>query len=414
MKKTVTEALQTPVAGEFDVLVAGAGPAGCAAAVSAAREGLSVALLERAPGVGGMFTAGLVTPLFDAQNKTGFAAELRDEMKARGNLGGMWDICFQPEGVALLLEEKLASAGVRLFGGTWAARTLTEGSRVRGVVAESKKGRAAYLAKTVIDCTGDGDLCASAGVPFDYGDENGNCQACTLMFTVTGTDFKQSKPDELASLLNAAAKQHGMDYVCPFNNPYMIDLPGTSLRIVQLTHMKSAALDPEQSARALAEGRRQVYDTLRVLRLVPGFEHVELVQTASMLGIRESRRIHGKYTLTADDAVRGAVFADGVTKAAFGIDIHPHAGGVQVVKSVKPYEIPLRAMLAKGFDNLMMAGRCISGEHEVMASYRVTGDCLAMGDACGVAAAESLKRGIALDKLPIKQLLTERYGGICV
>ena len=205
-----------------------------------------------------------------------------------------------------------------------------------------------------------------------------------------------------------------MDYVCPFNNPYMIDLPGTSLRIVQLTHMKSAALDPEQSARALAEGRRQVYDTLRVLRLVPGFEHVELVQTASMLGIRESRRIHGKYTLTADDAVRGAVFADGVTKAAFGIDIHPHAGGVQVVKSVKPYEIPLRAMLAKGFDNLMMAGRCISGEHEVMASYRVTGDCLAMGDASGVAAAESLKRGIALDKLPIKQLLTERYGGICV
>ena len=192
MKKTVTEALQTPVAGEFDVLVAGAGPAGCAAAVSAAREGLSVALLERAPGVGGMFTAGLVTPLFDAQNKTGFAAELRDEMKARGNLGGMWDICFQPEGVALLLEEKLASAGVRLFGSTWAARTLTEGSRVRGVVAESKKGRAAYLAKTVIDCTGDGDLCASAGVPFDYGDENGNCQACTLMFTVTGTDFKQS------------------------------------------------------------------------------------------------------------------------------------------------------------------------------------------------------------------------------
>lgn len=413
MNDFVSESLQTPVVGSFDVVVAGAGPAGCAAAVSAARAGLSVALLERAVGVGGMFTEGLVTPLFDAENKTGFAAEVRDDMRAEGNFGGMWDICFQPEGVALLMERKLSEAGVRFFGSTYAARALVENGSIRGVIAENKKGRGAYLAKIVIDCTGDGDVCASAGVPFDYGDGAGNCQSCTLMFSVTGTEFKQSSPGELAELLNAAAKEHGVDYVCPFNNPYMIDLPGTDLRIVQLTHMKSEGLDPEKTAEAMAEGRRQVFDTLRVMRLIPVFRNIRLAQTASMLGVRESRRIRGKYTLTAEDAATGAVFEDGVTKAAFGIDIHPSAGGVQIVRQVVPYEIPLRSMLASGFDNLMMAGRCISGEHEVMASYRVTGDCLAMGDAAGVAAAESLARGISLDRLPIKQILTERYGGIC-
>lgn len=408
-REYISETLETPVSGEYDVIVAGAGPAGCASAISAARCGMSVLLIERGCSIGGMFTQGLVTPLFDAENKTGLAGEIRDEMKDGGNLGGMWDICFRPQDVAVLMEQKLYDAGVTVMDGTFVVSVMKNGGHVSGVITESKRGREAYKAKVVIDCTGDGDLCASAGVPFEYGDENGKCQSCTMMFAIDGTDFLQKAPNELADMLNAAAKEHGIDYVCPFNNPYVIDLPGTSMRIVQLTHMESHALDPVETAKAAAVGRKQIYDTLAVMKLIPIFKDVRLVQIASMLGIRESRRIHGKYTLTAEDATTGATFPDGVTRAAFGIDIHPPKGGVQIVKKVVPYEIPLRSMLAEGFDNLMMAGRCISGTHEVMASYRVTGDCLAMGDACGIAAAEYIKTGTPLEQVPIKEILNQKY-----
>ena len=124
------------------------------------------------------------------------------------------------------------------------------------------------------------------------------------------------------------------------------------------------------------------------------FQDLEIILSAPQMGVRESRRIEGEYTLTYEDLAGGAVFSDGVTRVGFHVDVHPKKGNGQDYRPTKPYEIPFRSMLPKGKRNLIVAGRCISGDHIAMASYRVTGDCVAMGQAAGTAAALALEQGL--------------------
>lgn len=407
--KTIEEKLETPVLGEYDVVVVGAGPAGCGAALSAARGGAKTLLMDRFNCLGGAWTTGFMNPLFDNANKTGVMRELIDALKARGAWGGFWNISFQYEAMKVILETKMKEAGVEVLFDTYFTRTLTDGRRVTGVVAENRSGRGAYLGRTVFDCTGDGNVAASAGCAFEIG-EGGDwkqCQPMTLMFLVGNVPEKYRGGLRLTEKLGRAYSIAGIEI--PFRNGYLIPAPNAGYAVIQFTHMYE--YDPLSAASVTAatiEGRRQMEEAIELLRKHDDeLNGLEIIASSGVLGIRESRRIVGEYELTADDLLSGAKFEDAVCEAEFNVDVHTKSNLGQRCYKVKPYDIPFRAMLPKGWDGIVVAGRCISGTHEAMASYRVTGDCCQMGDGAGRIAAYAAAHGISLREVPVREAVGE-------
>ena len=393
--RTILETLETPVYGEYDVVVVGAGPAGCGAALSAARGGAKVLLLERANCLGGAWTTGFMNPLFDWKNKTGILAELIAELRARDAWGGFWDESFRYEVMKVILEEKMREAGVKFLFGTTFSRALTDGKRVTGVVAENRGGRFAYLAKIVFDCTGDGNVAADAGCEFEIGDAGDvtRCQPMTLMFLVANVPPQYAGGLKLTEKLDRVYELGKKEI--PFRRGYLIPAPGADYAVIQFTHMyEYDPLSEESVTAATVEGRRQMFEAVGLLKQYDEeFRDLEIIASSGVLGIRESRRIVGDYTLTTDDILNGAQFPDGLCTVHFGADIHTKSNRGQRCFSVKPYQIPFRCLLPKGWDGIVVAGRCISGTQEAMASYRVTGDCCAMGDAAGSIAAWAIREG---------------------
>ena len=391
----IIENFSTPVTGEYDVIVVGGGTAGSVAGIAAAREGAETLVIERENYLGGMWTGGLVNPIFDYRVKDGILIELIEDHKKLGTWGGFGDSCFNCENMKRLLEEKLTAAGGEaLFGATF-SKLLMEGRRATGVVVECRGGRRAYLAKEVIDCTGDAEVAASAGFPFEIGRESDHlCQAITLMFTIGNVDFLQATCNDLREMVESALEKNDTGYRLPYMRPYIIQIPDSRTAVVQLTHMRGYdPLSPEDMSKALSEGRKQAYDAVEFLKHnVERFKDIELLETAPLLGIRESRRIVGEYTLTREDCAEGRRFDDEVTTATFGIDIHNPLDDSQQCYGVKRYGIPLRCLIPKGSENLFVAGRSISGTSEAMASYRVTGNCAAMGEYIGRFAARRSRR----------------------
>ena len=396
--KAITENLTTPVAGENDVIVLGAGPAGVGAALGAARHGAKTLLIDRFNALGGAWASGYMNPLFDAENKGGIVRELINELDARGAWGGFREMSFHYEYMKRILDEKMAEAGVEVLLSTVFSRALVDGNTVTGVIAENIDGRRAYLAKTVIDCTGDGNVAASAGCPFAIGDGEGRiegCQAMTLMFLVGNVPDRYAKAFDglmMGPLLDELYRKAGK--VSPFRYPYMIPIPHSHFAVVQFTHMYAYnPLSAKEVAAATAEGRRQMIEAFELLRDgCEDFRALDLISSAPALGIRESRRIIGEYTLTEADLFGGqGEIEDPACTVAFNVDIHNREGNAQVLRNVVPYKIPVRAMIPRGYRGIMVAGRCISGTHEAMASYRVTADCCQMGEVAGTVAAEAAK-----------------------
>ena len=401
------EQLNTQIGPQFDIIVAGGGPAGCAAALAAARCGTKTLLVEQGTCLGGMWTAGLVNPIFDFQNKGGILREIITRLKKEYSFGGFIHSCFQIEDMKFLLEQMLCDAGVEILYGTIVSRAWMEGDTVKGVVVENKSGRTVFPAKVCIDCTGDADLAVSAGVKTVMGrQEDGKCQGMTLMFLLGNIDFMQRDCNELFDLIKEAAEQCASDFTLPYDRPYIIQIPNSNTAVVQLTHIRG--LDPTDAfdlSRATIEGRKQAYETVRFMKShIPQFRDVLLLQTASLIGVRESRRIVGEYTLTAEDALVGRQFEDGITCATFGMDIHNPEDTTQQCQAVKPYQIPYRCLVPAEIDGLLVAGRCISGTHEALASYRVTGNCAAMGEAAGYAAFECVKTGRPPRRITIHEI----------
>ena len=393
----ITETRQTPVGGTFDVIVCGGGPAGSAAAICAARAGASVLLLEQQNCLGGMWTAGFVDPLFDAANKGGLLAELIRDLDARGAWGGFIGSSFHYEYMKSLLEEKCLAAGVTLRYEVRTVAVLQDGCRVTGVVTEDLEGRLAWRAKIVIDATGDAAVAAAAGAAFDVGDpDTHECQAMTLMFLVGNIPEKYRDGLMMRDVLAAAYQKEGLGRHAVFENPYLIPVPGGQFGVVQLTHMRGVSpLSAAERTMATVEGRRQMIEVVELLRRFdPDFADLVLLQSAPMLGVRESRRIRGEYTLTAEDLQNGTQFPDGICTVTFNVDIHDEKRQGQTACDVTPYQIPYRCLIPQGLEGLLVAGKAISGTHWAMASYRVTGDCCAMGEAAGRAAAYAAAHGV--------------------
>ncbi len=394
---------KTMECGSYDVIVAGGGPSGCAAAIAAARSGASVLLVERQNCLGGMWTSGLVNPLFDAANKGGLMAELIDDLKHRNQWGGFWHISFHYEYMKALLEQKCLDAGVDLRYETQCVGALRDGCRVTGIVTESIDGRCAYRGKVIIDASGDGALAADAGAAFDIGDaDTHRCQAMTLMFLVGNIPDKYCDGLMMQDVLTAAYAKEGKGRRAPFDTPYLIPVPNADFGVVQLTHMRGySALSAADRTRATVEGRRQMIEIYELLRdYDPDFRDWQLLQSAPVLGVRESRRFRGEYTLTDDDVFTGAQFPDGVCTVTFNVDIHDGNASGQTCRAVRPYQIPYRCMIPVGLEGLLIAGKTISGSRAAMASYRVTGDCCAMGEAAGKAAAYTALLGGSLRDVP--------------
>lgn len=417
---------KTPVADRVDVLVAGGGPAGFAAAVCAAREGAAVALVEQSGALGGVATNGLMSH-WTGLTEGGFYEEIlaRSEpftkaVKAEDNEHIRPRQVIDHEGLKGLMLEMAAEAGVRLRLYSFVSDAVMEGGRVRGAVIESKAGREAVLAAVSVDATGDGDLAARAGAAFRLGREgDGRMQPVTLMLKVGGVDTSRIRyvsgfeddwevPDGSIQALARAElpAPAGHVLIYPATQPGCVVLNMTNMTGVVGT-------DPLSLTAGELACRRQIGPILSFLRRrAPGFENAYLVAAASQLGVRETRHFEGLATITELDIAEARVFEDwAVTKARFNFDVHNITGsGLDPTGSqkgftqTKGYTIPYGCLVPAAVDGLLLAGRDISGTHLAHSNFRVMPICANMGQAAGVAAALCARRGVEPRSLPVADL----------
>lgn len=404
----INENLQTPVYGEYDVLVVGGGPSGCGAAIALGRLGIKTLVVERLNCLGGAWTSGFINPFFDTHEKAGIVNELVSELDAQGNWGGFWNISFNYEYMKNILERKMKEANVDILYNTTFSRTLVENNKVYGAVFENIEGRFAVKAKMVVDATGDGCVASSAGCPFELGVDGDytQCQAMTLMFMVGNIPPKYKDGMMIYEKLNAVYEKAGKQI--PFKVPYLIPVPNSHFGVIQFTHMYDYnPLSAKDLTDATIEGRQQLIDAFEYLRKYDEeFKDLDLISSAPVLGVRESRRIIGEYTVTLDDILSGAQFEDAVARVTFGADLHTKSNKGQRCFGVQPYQIPMRALIPKNYDGIIVAGRSISGSREAMASYRVTGNCCQMGENAGYYIAKAIKDNVNIRDVKIETKLT--------
>ena len=432
---SLAEAKSLPLAADVDVLVVGGGPAGTAAGFAAARMGARTLIVEQFNCLGGIATAGghaHISLYSKWGNSTrvvgGVAFEIARRVSGAGF--GMHDnsACdFEIEGLKLVLEQMAEECSCGFLYHTLFAETVVEDGTVQGAVVQSKDGRRFIRAKQTVDCTGDGDVAASAGCAFSVGDEEtGLCQAVTLMFTIGGVDWQRVKEFRAGdSKLQHVWKQAQDDGVM---RPYQNQIMGWWLTTtrpdqvgVNFTHINFVdGRKAEDLTRATVEGRKQAYETIEVYRrYIPGMESCYMISTPNTVGVRESRRITGRYVLTREDVVAQRRFGDSIGFGSFFIDIHGTKGPGMDAKEWRPdagfcYQIPYRILVPESMENLLVAGRCVSCDHEALGSIRVMPQCGVTGQAAGVAAAMSAVSGAAPSEIDAGELQAELQGQECI
>lgn len=404
---------------KVDVLVIGGGPAGVCAAVSAARCGTDTLLVERFGVLGGMLTAGRVDPILGAVSQgtmydeiVRLLAQNHPDSKPHVTRNGQ-EVQVDPEEAKTILMNLVHDSGARCYLQTTVIDVLKEGNRVTGAILTTPTGLMAVYAGCVIDATGDGYAAMKAGAQYKIGRESdGHCQPTTIEFVVDQVDESRgitcwggTDPVTLPSgqKYSEFCKEANARGELP-ENVSIVRLHRTHYsgeRSVNATQANGRdVLSLKGISEAMHDLRNQVDTVVAFLRkYVPGFENCRVKASADALGVRETRRILGEYVLQDTDVETGARFEDVlVHKAWFLIDIHNPTGGGQAEKHSQPavpYDIPYRCFLPLDVENLLVAGRCISGTHRAHASYRVMSICMAMGEAVGVAAALSAQRGVA-------------------
>jgi len=404
----------------WDVLVIGGGPGGVPAAVAAARNGARVLLVEAYGFLGGMATAALVHPYMkynagDTILTRGLFEEFVDILLERGAI--LEDRKhFDAEPMKWLLDRFVLDSGTDLLLHARAIGVLKKDGVVKAVRVFHKGGVEDISADIVIDSTGDGDIAAWAGARVEIGrDEDHACQPMTTSFRMANVDVERIPPNEEINRLYDEAKARGevrnpRENVLKFRTVHPDVIHFNTTRVVG-----ENALDGWSMTRAEVEGRRQVDDMVRFLKkYVRGFENAYLMKIGPQIGVRESRRVMGKYVLTAEDVLGARHFDDGIACASYDIDIHNPTGTGTVIKRLKPgtyYGIPYRCLLPEGVKNLIVASRCISATHEAHSSLRVMPIVWAIGQAGGTAAALCVRKGILpaeVDASELRRVLTEQ------
>jgi hypothetical protein len=409
MKKVRRKNIEIPISYKTEILIVGGGPAGFSAAVTAAREGRNVMLLERGGYLGGMWTLGLVSPFFDNAQKGGLNQELREKLIQNNAWGGLRDISFDHCQMILILDEITQESGVKMLLYTLAEEAIVENGKVKGVIAVTKNGPVAIEADIVIDCSGDGTIAADAGAEFKLGRDDDNLtQPMTMMFKVGGIKDSYDKEDIIGwyRILAERVDESELLKKIPFNYPAIIKMPRKGEALFQWTHMKFRnGLDPDDLTAATLEGRRQIKYALEYFKNISDiFGDVYLLDLPEVIGVRDTRRIIGEYYIKDEDVTSGKKFEDAVCKVNFGIDIHEPEKKSQTVIGHNGFYIPYRSLIPAGLDNILVAGRCISGSWPAHAAYRVTGNCVATGEAAGKAAALSISENYSLREVPCRNI----------
>lgn len=405
-----------------DVLVVGSGSAGATAAVAAAGQGASVALVERYGFMGGISTQvldtfyGFFTPGKEPKKVVGgipdrivTALEKAGMAVYRPNTYGAGQgITYDPSTLKVIWETMAREAGVRILFHTLVVDVLRKGRRVCGVVAVNKRGFVALEADVVIDASGDADVAAAAGVPFESS-EHGPVQSLTTTFQVINVNVARAarvSKKELHGLM-ARAIESG-NYDLPRREGSVHITPHRGVMFTNMTRVSEVdATDPLALTEAEMEGRRQAMAYFRFLRdMVPGYEESALGRFSTQIGVRESRRIFGQYRLNRADVLSARKFEDAIAKCGAPIEEH-HAGSDtrwEYLPEGESYDIPYRCLLPKEIEGLLVAGRCLSADHDAHASVRSMGQCMAMGQAAGVAAALAVEEGIPPARVSIERL----------
>lgn len=410
-----------PLAGRYDVIVCGGGSAGVAAAVASARNGAKTLLLETQGCLGGMLTAGLLSYIMDTEDKYGLIHEITGRLAELdagypGVDGKVSVFTFDVERMKLVMERLCAESGVDLL---YHARAVAvgkgSGNRITHVVTESKSGRQAWQAGVVVDATGDGDVAALSGCGFDWGrPEDGVAQPFSMMIMLTGIHASQVKDFTLVSEDNdtckknllAEMKRAGLDP--SYTRPTLFRIYD-DLFILAATHSYGyKSIDTADVTQSTLEKRQEVHQFVDALRSLGGpWKGLKLVATPNQIGTREGRRIHGIYTVSREDTLNGNTQPDSICRVNFNVDIHAPSekdGKGYTYMHTKPYDIPLRALIAKDVSGLMLAGRCISGDFYAHASYRVCGNTIPMGQAAGATAALAAKSGRRPQDVPFGEV----------
>lgn len=415
---------------EFDIIVAGGGFSGVAAAVAAAREGAGVLLLERYGFLGGMATAGLVNPFmaytvhknekeldWDRKVNQGIFKSILEEL---AKLEGLHynKTTFNEELLKLVLDRMLKKYNISVLLHSYVTGVMREGKRLKSVLVTNKSGQREYQAAYFVDATGDADLCAYAKCEYRIGrDSDNSCQPMTLCFRLADVDRtkynRRAVNEAYVEMKRKGLIKNPREDVLIFS--HMVDdvLHFNSTRVTG-----KSGIDAHGLTEAEIEAREQVYELYRFMKEnIPGFENSKLLMSAPQIGVRETRRIVGEYTLTHEDLLQAVKFEDSVARGTYPIDIHSPDGEGTVIKDIPYgdyYTIPYRALIPAGTDNLIVAGRPISSTHEAHSAIRVMPICTCIGEGAGAAVSIALKKSIPFNKADIGEIhgLLDKYGAL--
>ena len=413
----------------YDLIVAGGGLTGCAAAIAAARNGKNVLLVERINAPGGAPSTMTVNPFMPYTTKIpetgetkflsrGIFEEIVNELRASD---AMLYNAFNPEWMKLILNRKLLEAGVKLLYNHQLVDAEREGNRVTAILAAGKEGILRLRAKLFVDATGDADLTYYAGFPCRLGrPEDSLCQPMTLNFLVGNIDGEKFDREGHDYVQRWAEEKK----VRPIRNPmdgimlFHTTIPSI-LRLNATRIVKKNPVDPWELTEADVEAREQMLELLQFMReRVPGCEKAQFVFSAPVTGVRESRMIDGEHVLTAEELIACTRFEDRIACGNYDIDIHnPEGSGTshRFFPAGEYYTIPYRSLIPKDAENLLVAGRCISCTHEAQASIRIMPIVCTLGEAAGTAAAIALESGKNVKDIDIETLQAKlREAGACI